>query len=480
MTRREATRHSRSWPFMLSAAVSLAMIACGNPAPTARPTTGPSAASSTSLAPATPATTPGASEPSVAPVATIPQPAPPEGLTLAPDSARVDLAMPTFSNPTRITNPLFPVSDQASVLMLGQVDGKPFRTEVTLLPFTRVIDWQGLRVETVVSQYHAYLDGRITEVAYDYYAQADDGSVWYFGEDVFDFVDGAIVTTEGTWLAGRDAPAAMIMPGQPRVGDVYRPENAPGFVFEEVTVQAVNETLDGPLGPITGGLLAHELHADGSTEDKIFAPGYGEFLTGGGGDLEALALAVPTDALTGPVPADLVALSGGALQIFDLAGSGDWVTAADELATIRTAWSNIPTDNVPKPIEPLMTQAIQSLGDAVDARNVVPAQSASIQVARLAFDLQLRYRPATGVDLARFGLWAAQILVDAAADDAAGVNADVFALDYARDRFVHTLDAPTAVRLNALMGELQAAVIDDDLGASAEAAAGLRKVIEGL
>lgn len=111
------------------------------------------------------------------------------------------------------------------------------------------------------------------------YAQADDGSVWYFGEDVFDFRDGAIVVTEGTWLAGRDGPAAMIMPADPQVGDVYRPENAPGIVFEEVTVASVQETLDGPLGPIEGGMLASELHMDGGTEDKFFAPGYGEFST---------------------------------------------------------------------------------------------------------------------------------------------------------------------------------------------------------
>ena len=154
--------------------------------------------------------------------------------------------MPTFSNPTEITNPLFPVSDQASVLLLGHVDGKPFRTEVTLLPYTRIVEWEGQRVETLVSQYNAFLGGSIEEVAYDLYAQADDGSVWYFGEDVFDFRDGAIVSTEGTWLAGRDGPAAMIMPGDPKVGDVYRTENAPGFVFEEVTVRSTDQTLDGP------------------------------------------------------------------------------------------------------------------------------------------------------------------------------------------------------------------------------------------
>jgi len=246
----------------------------------------PSGSSASGSASGTPTGSSGAT------VTTIPQPIVPADIPVAPDSARVDLEMPTFSDPTTITNPLFPVSSQDSVLMLGHVDGKPFRTEVTLLPETQIIEWEGQRVETLVSQYNAFLDGRIQEVAYDYYAQADDGSVWYFGEDVFDFIDGAIVVTEGTWRAGRDGPAAMIMPGDPQVGDVYRTENAPGFVFEEVTVRSVDQTLKGPTGPIEGGLLAEELHSDGTTEQKVFAPGYGEFYTAGGGDVEALALAV--------------------------------------------------------------------------------------------------------------------------------------------------------------------------------------------
>ena len=79
-----------------------------------------------------------------------------------------------------------------------------------------------------MSQYVAFLDGRIQEVAYDFYAQADDGSVWYLGEDVFNFADGAIVDTHGTWIAGKDGPGAMIMPADPQIGDTYRPENIPG------------------------------------------------------------------------------------------------------------------------------------------------------------------------------------------------------------------------------------------------------------
>jgi hypothetical protein len=407
----------------------------------------------------------------------IPQPVV-SGLSLAPESERVDIAMPTFSNPTHVTNPLFPVSKQESVLFLGHVDGKPFRTEVTLLPFTRIVEWQGRRIETLVSQYLAYLDGRIQEVAYDLYAQADDGSVWYFGEDVADFKDGAIVTKEGTWLAGKDAPAAMIMPGHPKVGDVFRTENSPGFAFEEVTVKSVGKTLDGPVGSIDGGLVGEELHMDGKTEDKIFAPGYGEFYTADGRDVEALALAVPTDALSGPTPPELVTLETGATAVFEAAQSGGWSEASASVQKMSTAWSSYKARQVPKLIEPIMTQFLDSLAGAVDARDAARSRQAAIDVARSSLDLQLRYRPAAEINLARFDLWAAQVLVDVAARDAAAVNGDVFTLSYIRDRILRSLDDhPDMARVNTQLLALQVAAPDADFAAAGDAATQLRNIL---
>jgi hypothetical protein len=150
-----------------------------------------------------------------------------DGTGCAPPEKRVDVTRPSFSNSTNITNPLFPISRLRSALLLGHVEGKPFRTETTLLPGTQTVHWDGRDIRVVVSQYTAYLDGRLEEVALDRYAQADDGSVWYLGEDVFDYRNGSVAFTEGTWLAGREGPAAMIMPAHPNVGDVYRTENAP-------------------------------------------------------------------------------------------------------------------------------------------------------------------------------------------------------------------------------------------------------------
>ncbi|MCI0347772.1 MAG: hypothetical protein L0221_20430, partial [Chloroflexi bacterium] len=343
-----------------------------------------------------------------------------------------------------------------------------------------VVDWQGGRVEVLISQYVAFLGGRIQEVAYDFYAQADDGSVWYFGEDVFDFEDGVIISTEGTWLAGRDGPAAMIMPGLPKVGDVYRPENVPAFVFEEVTVQDVDVTLDGPLGPVPGGLLISELHADGGTEAKLFGPGYGEFETSGDGDLEAVALAVPTDALSGPMPPGLATISGGALRAFEAAGLGRWADATAEVAAIRAAWDALDQAIVPRPMLPLIADALGRLDDGIQGERPARARNAAIELARLAFDLQLRYRPTTEVELARADLWAAQILVDAAASDDAGVSADVFALEYLRDRLGAVLDPAAMTRLHAHLGTLQVAVIDRDIDLAVEAAQELRGLIAEL
>jgi len=396
-------------------------------------------------------------------------------LPVAPDSARVDLVQPAFSNPTTITNPLFPIGDLHSVLMLGHVDGKPFRTEVTLLPETRVIEWNGMKVACLISQYVAYLDGRIQEVALDWYAQADDGSVWYFGEDVADYEDGKVVSTEGTWLAGRDGAAAMIMPAHPRVGDVYRTENVPGIAFEEVTVKAVDLTVHGPHGPVDGAIIVTELHQDGTREDKVFAPGYGEFRTAGDGDLEPLALAVPTDALQGTVPAELTTISTGAAALFDLAEAEDWTTASATVESMTTAWDTYRAGDVPPLIEARMSTKLAELVGAIDSLAAAETRQLAVDVAQLGFDLQLQHRPPAEIDLARFDLWAAQILVDAAAEDDAGVTADVTALALIRDRL--TVDASMAKQIDALLSDLRTAADGGDLSAAADAATRLRDLI---
>jgi hypothetical protein len=402
------------------------------------------------------------------------------GRGCAAASERVDLNRPSFSNSTEITNPLFPISRLHSTLLLGHVDDKPFRTETTLLPGTRTVTWNGEQVSVLVSQYMAYLDGRLEEVALDRYAQADDGSVWYFGEDVFDYRNGTIAITEGTWLAGRGSPAAMIMQAKPKVGDVYRTENAPGIVFEEVTVATVGKTVAGPRGPVEGAIIAVELHSDGSTENKVFAPGYGEFRTDDDGDLEALALAVPTDAVSGPMPAQLASLAESAEGILEAARIANWEGASATLRRMNAAWKTLRAGKLPPMIAARLSEDMAALTRSVDAHKPARTSQKAIDVAQSVLDLELRYRPSAEIDAARFNLWTQQLRVDAAAKDLGGVTGDVAVLEWMRDRIAHTLQAGGRSEINSRLRTLRAATDARNLPAAADHAARLGARLRGI
>jgi len=405
-------------------------------------------------------------------------------IPLAPDSARRDLVAAPFSDSTSVSNPLFPIADLDSAILNGRVDGKPFYTETTLLPFTQIIEWTpGQCVRVLVSQYMAFLDGKLQETAIDLYAQADDGSVWYLGESVFDYdAAGRIFTTEGTWHAGTEGPAAMIMPSAPQVGDAHRPENIPGTVFEEVTVTKVDQTFEGPSGPVSGGIVGTETHQDGSLSDKLFAPGYGEFLTTDGKDIEAMALASPTDSLPGGVPAELTTISKGADRIFAsrLATPAQWTRAATIAQGMLDAWEAFRAGDVPPRLVNPTRLALRKLVEQIASRDRTKTRAASIDASYASINLQLRYRPVTEVDTVRFELWVRRALVHAIDGSLGGVRSDLVTLEWIRDRFVHTVDPITRTRIDTLVRDLGTAVVDKDLTAAAQTARNLQTVMSGL
>ena len=405
-------------------------------------------------------------------------------LQLAPDSARRDLSAAPFSDPTSITNPLFPISSLHSAILNGHVDGKVFHTETTLLPFTRIVEWTpGQCVRTLVSQYMAFLGGRLQETAIDLYAQADDGSVWYLGETVSDYArDGLILTTEGTWQAGIDGPFAMIMPSDPQIGDVNRAENIPGNSFEEVEVTQVDQTFAGPSGPVSGGIVARETHQDAAPSDKLFAPGYGEFRSTDGPDVEAMALASPTDSLPGGVPEELAAISNGADRIYasPLASPTQWARAATVAQRMIEAWDAFRTGDVPPRLVKPTSIALRGLAARIASHRRSKTYLASIGAAYASNDLQLRYRPVSAIDTMRFALWVRRALVDAKDGSLGGVRSDAVTLEWTRDRIAHTLDPVTLTRLDTLVGALGSAVFDHDLGGAVESAQDLQDVMTRL
>ncbi len=400
------------------------------------------------------------------------------GLDLAPETERVDLEVPTFSDPTRIDNPLFPVGRGDSNVLLGRVEGQPFRSEVTVLPEPRFIEWNGERVETVVSQYTAFLGGRIHEVAQDLYAQDDDGAVWYFGEDVFNFADGVVADTEGTWFAGKDGPAAMIMPPDPQVGDVYRPEKIPGLVFEEVTVKSTEEDVQGPQGKVEDALRVSELHMGGQLEGKTFAPGYGEFYTSGGGDVEALAVGLPTDALPGSTSESLERLWAASTRLYDGAiTKQDQQAVESAVKAIGAAWSTLREDDVP----PLLRDALASeMVELEAAVNGTGSGQQSVDIARLALDLRLRYTPREEIDLGRLELWVRQLVIDIDRSDPAGVAGDLACLDLVRARVAHAYPSKALSSLDEALGGLRVASVNGNIEAAKAQAAEARQIVTEL
>lgn len=159
-------------------------------------------------------------------------------------------------------------------------EGKPYLVEVAVTNDTKTIEWGGKTTNALVLRHRGWVEGVLIEEAFDYYAQGDDGGVWYFGEDVDNFENGKLKDHGGSWLAGeKGAFAALLMPGDPSVGQVFFSEDIPQRdIVERDKILSLNELAETPDGSVDDGLLLGATQPDGTTERKIFVPGVGEVL----------------------------------------------------------------------------------------------------------------------------------------------------------------------------------------------------------
>jgi hypothetical protein len=188
------------------------------------------------------------------------------------------------------------------------------------------------------------------------------------------------------------------------------------------------------------------------------------------------------------VPADLEAVSSGAADIFAAAEAGDWEAATATLEAMTTAWAgHQATGTVPPLLDIQMSQALDALAGnalmpAVEAHNPEGARHAALAVEMAGLDLQLQYRPPTEIDLGRLGIWANQLLVDTASDEAdpGHIAGDVTSLEWIWDRIAPTLDEPGVNDIQTRLEELRTAADDEDTTAAAEAAPRLVETVAGL
>ncbi|HSJ98569.1 MAG TPA: hypothetical protein VLC53_15955 [Myxococcota bacterium] len=178
-----------------------------------------------------------------------------------------------------VDNPYFPLLDPRTRVF----EGGDERFELTVLgPGPEI-----LGVRTTTQRDRAFEDGLLVEETFDFFAQDAAGNVWYFGEDVTNYVYddmGNLVGTndESTWRAGvNDALPGFIMPADLTIGFNYYQEFAPDDdAIDDATTHAVGLDVPLDIGDFTDVLRVFETNAlePDAREFKYYAPGQGLIL----------------------------------------------------------------------------------------------------------------------------------------------------------------------------------------------------------
>ena len=117
----------------------------------------------------------------------------------------------------------------------------------------------------------------VIEISRNYYAQTEQGTVCYFGEDVDIFNEDGTLTHEGAWRADDPGNApGIFMPAEPEVGMTFAQESAPGIAEDEATILRSGRTVTVPAGTFTDTITVRDLNPlDGGKGTKVYARGVG-------------------------------------------------------------------------------------------------------------------------------------------------------------------------------------------------------------
>ena len=174
-----------------------------------------------------------------------------------------------------IDNGFFPLVVGDELVLEGEDDEGTFlEVTITVLDETEVV----AGVTTRVVEEEELEDGEVVEISRNFYAQALDGTVCYFGEDVDDFEDGMIVGHGGEWRAGVDGNLpGIIMPANPEVGQIFQQEAAPGIAEDQAEVIALGENISVPAGDFSDTLTTLDCNPmeNGAIDEKVYVDGIG-------------------------------------------------------------------------------------------------------------------------------------------------------------------------------------------------------------
>ncbi|HEX6653977.1 MAG TPA: hypothetical protein VF072_14620 [Thermoleophilaceae bacterium] len=184
-----------------------------------------------------------------------------------------DIDPADFGGP--IDNPLLPLKPGTVFTFRGVGDDGKTR-ELNIVRVThRKKRIMGIDATVVLDK--VWAAGKPEERTFDWYAQDNDGNVWYMGENSFDWEHGHWVRNDGSWTAGvGNGKPGVIMLAHPRRGDAYRQEYSPGHAVDQAKVLGPGGRVATPFRTFKRTLLTREFSTiDRQFEKKWYARGIG-------------------------------------------------------------------------------------------------------------------------------------------------------------------------------------------------------------
>ena len=184
---------------------------------------------------------------------------------------------PRFTHPRTIDNPYLPISRYKRCTMRGVESGKKKLTIKVRLDRTRRCTVTGQSVDATMILDRSWENGKLVEKTYDYYAQADDGTVYYLGEDANYFKNGHLTGHEGSWRFGEQTQTlGGAMPAKPTTGAQWSLESVGSIASEanSMTAHLATARIRGVSYRDVIRVRA-KVEPDHEIENKLYARGFG-------------------------------------------------------------------------------------------------------------------------------------------------------------------------------------------------------------
>lgn len=138
--------------------------------------------------------------------------------TVDPEFALEDLDSATFDNPTEINHKWFPMIPGTQYVYDGFTEEGPNKIPHSIIFTVTDLAKEVAGIETVVAYILDYSDDELVEAEIAFYAQDNDGNVWFMGEypEVYEFEE---IVEAPAWIPGlKGAKAGIVMKADPQPG----------------------------------------------------------------------------------------------------------------------------------------------------------------------------------------------------------------------------------------------------------------------